>query len=281
MRIGVNLYGLQEQLNNSIPDTFRFLRKNGIDEVELVAVPDQKQGKWSAAIVTEESIGQMIQYATECGLDIRSAHILCAFGWRLRPVSSVARIVGILNQEYGIGCFVFSGMFSSAWGARRFAWYMNRLSDMVSDLDCTLLYHNHNQEFAEVIVRGEKMTALDHFFRLTHGNIRLQLDIGWAGIGGDEIAVAKKYAERIVSLHLKDFTVGTKADYKTIHMPKERFCAVGTGEIQIAAVLALRNTFPNFMDSIIIDQDHSICGMLGDIANGFRLVQLMDQPWEV
>ena len=134
----------------------------------------------------------------------------------------------------------------------------------------TLLRHILIEEFTPVVVDGNRMTALDYFFALAGQNIWLQLDIGWAGIAGNEQEIAEKYAERIVCLHLKDFLPGTKGKYLNENMPRERFCAIGSGEIQIGQVLGMRHTFPNFKGSIIIDQDHSNTDMLDDIRLGYQ-----------
>ena len=229
MGIGVNTYGLQDLLNHSIPNTFDKLREIGFSEVELVVWPDKKQGKLPQAIATEESIGQMIRCANEKGLIVQSVHILCAFGPILAGVKDVIHTIRVLNVEHGIRQFVFSGMFSSAWSAKRFARYMNRILEAVRDLDCVLLYHNHNQEFKQITVKGKTITALDCFFQNVSSDIFLQLDIGWAGIGGDEVEITRKYADKIVSLHLKDFVPGTKDRFGINKLPKEQFSAIGCG----------------------------------------------------
>ena len=119
------------------------------------------------------------------------------------------------------------------------------------------------------------MSALDYFFSLAGEKVGLQLDIGWAGVGGDELAIAQKYADRIVSIHLKDFAPGTKGNFKNENMPKERFCAIGNGEIRTAEVLAIRDSFARFNGSIIIDQDHSPTDILEDIRIGCQNIQVM------
>ena len=122
-------------------------------------------------------------------------------------------------------------------------------------------------------INETSISALDYFFSLAGEKIGLQLDIGWAGVNGNELEIAQKYANRIVSIHLKDFVPGTKGNFKNENMPKDRFCAIGNGEIRTAEVLAIRDTFTRFNGSIIIDQDHSPTDILDDIQVGYQNIQ--------
>lgn len=126
-----------------------------------------------------------------------------------------------------------------------------------------------------VTVNGRSMTALDYFFSMLREDVLLQLDIGWAGVGGDEVALAIQYADRIHSLHLKDFIPGTRGNYHNPNVPVERFSAIGAGEIRTAEVLALRDTFSNFRGHIIIDQDYSANSLLEDIRTGYWNLRTM------
>ena len=64
-------------------------------------------------------------------------------------------------------------------------------------------------------------------------------------------------------------------------MPKERFCAIGDGEIRTAEVLVIRNTFPHFNDSIIIDQDHSTTDILEDSLFGSGQIRLRQRDFNI
>lgn len=163
---------------------------------------------------------------------------------------------------------MISGVFRDSAGARKWANYLKDIAQAVKPDGCRILYHNHTQEFGEVTIGGVTMTALDYFFTLVGEDILLQLDIGWAGVVTDEVAIAERYRDRIVSIHLKDFIPGTRGVYENITMPEDHFTAIGCGEIQTAQVLALRDQFPHFNGSIIIDQDHSTTDMLEDIRKG-------------
>lgn len=273
--LGVNIYGLIREIQEDAAGTFREIAAAGFDEAELLVMPEKKQGNVPIAIAAEESIPQILDNARQCGLSTRSVHVLCTSGDRTAPAEAVIELIWQLKQQYDIENYVFSGMFTDAEGAKKWAFYLQQIAEAVKPADCRIIYHNHSQEFEPIEIDGTSMTALDYFFTLAGDNIWLQLDIGWAGIAGDELEIAQKYADRIVSIHLKDFIPGTRGNFQNWNMPEDRFCAIGVGEIRTAAVLAQRDAFPNFAGSIIIDQDHSSTDMLDDIRAGYQNVRAM------
>jgi sugar phosphate isomerase/epimerase len=87
--------------------------------------------------------------------------------------------------------------------------------------DTRLGYHTHDHEF--VALDGER--GLDALLAAT--DVALQLDLGWAGAAGaDPLAVLDRYADRVASVHLKDYdaAAGTTAP-------------VGDGDLDLAAAL--------------------------------------------
>ena len=273
--IGVNVFGLIHKMQDDMPGTMRTLANAGLDEVELLLLPKKKQWKIPIALAAKETIPLLIGEAAKNGLHVRSIHIFGNTLCFLIPRKKLARYLEELHSIYGIKTFVFSGMFRDAKGAKKWAHFLKQLSDLIEAKEIRILYHNHSQEFEMLQINETSMSALDYFFSLAGEKVGLQLDIGWAGVGGDELAIAQKYADRIVSIHLKDFVPGTKGNFKNENMPKERFCAIGNGEIRTAEVLAIRDTFTQFNGSIIIDQDHSNTDILEDICIGCQNIQVM------
>ena len=273
--IGVNVFGLIHKMQDDMPGTMRTLADAGFDEVELLLLPKKKQWKIPIALAAKETIPLLIGEAAKCGLRVTSIHVFGSTLCFLIPRKKLARYLEELHCTYGIENFVFSGMFRDAKGAKKWAHFLKQLSDLINTKEIRILYHNHSQEFEMLQINETTMSALDYFFSLAGEKIGLQLDIGWAGIGGDELTIAQKYADRIVSIHLKDFVPGTKGNFRNENMPKDRFCAIGEGEIQTAEVLAIRDTFTQFNGSIIIDQDHSSTDILKDIRTGYQKIKAM------
>ena len=273
--IGVNSFGLINKMQDDMPGTMRAIANAGFDEVELLLLLKKKQWKIPIALAAKETIPLLIGEAAKCGLRVKSIHVFGSTLCFLIPRKKLARYFEELHCTYGIENFVFSGMFDDAKGAKKWALFLKQLSELIDTNNIRILYHNHSQEFEMLQINETSMSALDYFFSLAGEKVGLQLDIGWAGVGGDELAIAQKYADRIVSIHLKDFVPGTKGNFKNENMPKERFCAIGNGEIRTAEVLAIRDTFTLFNGSIIIDQDHSPTDILEDIRIGCQNIQVM------
>lgn len=273
--IGVNTYGLAQMIEEDMPGTFRAVKEAGFEAVELLVVPVKKHRSLPIAFSAEDMFHKVIAQAKKNALKVFSVHVLCSTGRSLRSVKAVVRTIRELHAKHGIDVFVFSGMFSDVKGAKKWAKYLKDIADEVRADGCRILYHNHTEEFQKVSVHGATMTtALDYFFSLVGEDIALQLDIGWAGVADDEVALAQHYRDRIAAIHLKDFTAGTKGKYDNSNITTERFAAIGCGEIRTADVLAMREAFPQFSGSIIIDQDKSAGNMLEDIRTG--LINVMD-----
>lgn len=272
--VGVNVFGLIGKIQEDMSGTFRAIANAGYDEAELVILLKKKQGKIPIGVATEETIPRLIKEANKHGLQVRSMHVFVGTLFFLTPKKILARCFTNLNHRYGIQTFVFSGLFRDAKGARKWAHALKQLSEMLQTEDIRILYHNHSQEFEMVKIGNKEMSAFDYFFSIAGDLVGLQLDVGWAGVCTDEINIAQKYADRIVSIHLKDFIPGTKGYFNNDNMPKERFCAIGTGEIQIPRFLAMRDSFSSFNGSIIIDQDYSVTDIFEDLRVGYQSVSV-------
>lgn len=275
--IGVNLWGLIPNSRQDLPGLLRELKKIGFDSVESMLVPRKKDPYAKGAVSTESNFDAFFREGRKQGLDVKSLHVFYKVGKKMLPKSSVIRSIRTLSREYAVESFVFSGAFTDAKGARKWAAYLNDLAEALEGEPCKLVYHNHDQELRPVTVKGQTMTALDYFFSLVSKRILLQLDIGWAGMGADEIQMARKYADRIHSIHLKDFVPGTRGNYHNPNVPKERFSPIGCGEIRTAEILAMVDSFPNFGGQILVDQDFSAGDMLQDLHTGYRNVKTMLQ----
>lgn len=273
--IGVNTYGLIDIMQADFTGTLRVLVDTGFEAVEGLVVPKKDHRDLPLAITSESSFPAFAGEVKKYGMTIPSVHVFNRKGNRFLPRESVLRTVRELRHEFGVTDFVFSGAFSDAKGARFWAEYLSDLVQALQGDDCHILYHNHDHELTEICVDGEKVQAIDYFFRLLDRNVLLELDIGWAGNVSDEVVFAKRYADRIRTLHLKDFVHGSRGKYRNPYVPKELFVAIGEGEIKTKEILRLRNSLPNFSGSVIIDQDFSAGNMLEDLQTGFRNVENM------
>lgn len=262
--IGINTFGLARKMQSDQHGTLQRLAQMGFDLVEPLLAPLDEQGMYPKVILSRETLLPFMEVCGDIGLAVQTAHI---FVDASVPVGKTADYLAWVHQKSGIANFVFSSQMETIGQAEEQAAYMSRLIESLGKENCRILYHNHARELRPVL-GGE--TALDRFFAICSTDILLQLDVGWAGVAGNEEEIAARFAPRVFSLHFKDFSSGVRGKYTEQDMPQDKFTAVGKGDIHTAQVISMRKSFPKFGGSLIIDQDHSTGDILEDIEFGLH-----------
>ena len=268
--IGVQMFGLYKELTEDFAGTLEELRGIGFEAAEPLVATIDRQGEIPRCIWTYELLEEGVRNLERLGMKMPSAHVGASVG---EDQPSVKELLGHLHRIHdicGAENFVFSGMFSDAQGAKAWAQLLGPLASEAKADGFSVLFHNHDDEFAVITADKEKMTALDYFFRLAGEDVKMQLDIGWARMAGDEIAAAEKYADRIAELHFKDFNEeGLSGKYTRQTMPKEAFAAIGTGGVRMVEIVACSHKMKQFNGMYIIDQDMCAGSMLADLRTGY------------
>ena len=256
--IGVNTFCLRRQMGTQGPALIEKLRDMGYDAIEPF-------------VHSEAALAAVKKETDRLGMAISSIHVV--FYGMEATREALVPYFRKLHEGYGVDAFVISGHIKEAEDARRWAGLLKDLADELKEDGCRIVYHNHDSEIRNIDVDGKQITALDYFFEMAGPDVLLQLDIGWAGLYDDEVAVTKRYAERIHSLHLKDFHPGFRGKYTCTNIPQESFCPIGCGEIRCKETVALRNRMSNFSGSIVIDQDNSAGDIMEDLKTGVENVR--------
>lgn len=266
--IGTQLFGLRNELTKNRGKTLRLLKQMGYQAIEPTVSLANRAPVWNPSAWTLADLRERFTEAQEMDLAVPSVHMdLGLFG---KPAQKIIPVLLQIHKETGISVFVFSGMFATEKNAQKWGKLLHTVSDGVKNAGCVVLYHNHDMEFSAV--SGNML--LDLFFKYAGPDVGLQLDIGWAGMAWNEVEAAKKYAERIVELHCKDFA-GGRGQYTSANMPRELFAPVGAGIIQTGRVLEMTASFPQFRDVVIVDQDASAGDMMKDLRTGLHQLQEM------
>lgn len=253
--IGVQLYGLSEVIVKDQHLVLQTLHDMGISVIEpFISLQELN----FACLVPTYSAWK------EFGFSIPSAHIDAAL---LKDEKNIGKTLRDLYQQTGISTFVFSGMAETEHEGQHCGEILGAAAKEVGKDGVSILYHNHTMEFASV--SGTEKNILDGILEASKDIVGLQLDIGWAGIAQDEIAVAQKYADRIVEIHCKDFYPGAR-QYTWNNMPRELFAPIGEGLIQTKVILDMIPSFPQFNGVVLIDQDQSGRQLLDDIRVGYQ-----------
>ena len=97
------------------------------------------------------------------------------------------------------------------------------------------IYHNHGYEFEKY----QDGTLYDYIMQHTDpAYVSFELDILWAFLPGqDPAALLNKYGSRYKCLHLKDLRKGVATGDLSGHTPVTNDVALGTGQIDIPAIL--------------------------------------------
>ena len=267
-KIATQTFGLKQELTADLAGTIGKLHAAGFDAIEPYILFSEKQGNNPQNLWAYDTLQIAAKKMWELEMTIPSAHIGVGFGWISMPVSMIVKNILKLHETYGIEHFVVSGPFSIPGEARHWASLTRKISNEVHPHGCTILYHNHDDEFHRVRFQGSTMSAKDVFLDQTSPDVLLQVDIGWAGLVEDEQQLLHRYADRIASLHLKDFYPAYMTGYNRKTMPSEAFAPIGAGAIHTKEALAAIDELPRFAGTVVIDQDKYSGDMLRALETG-------------
>jgi sugar phosphate isomerase/epimerase len=218
--VGLQLWSLREYLPKDLRGTLAKVRALGFREVEAA-------GLWGATLPT------MRAALDEAGLRCRSAHI--GFD-RLRDDAA-----GAIVEAKGLG----AAWVVCAWiphqktfgreDALKAADVFNTFSAAGSKEGLRFAYHCHGYEF----VPSPDGTLFETFANAADpARVAIQVDVFHAYHGGtDPVKLIERYKGRVTSLHLKDMKKGMPVKAGTATGTPEEDVPVGTGQIDMAAVL--------------------------------------------
>ncbi|MDO5663516.1 MAG: sugar phosphate isomerase/epimerase [Brachybacterium sp.] len=87
-------------------------------------------------------------------------------------------------------------------GVKDIAERLNEASRLAAEHGLSVGYHNHAQEF---LADFEGRTAFQLFLSLLDPAVRIELDLYWAQVGGqDVVALVEELGDRLVAIHVKD-----------------------------------------------------------------------------
>lgn len=111
---------------------------------------------------------------------------------------------------------------------------INKAAEQCAGAGLELYYHNHAFEFA-----GEKGARFfDRLRKELDPRVRLELDIFWAALSGEQpAAVVRQWKGRVRSIHLKDMAADAPRGVTETEMPPTAFRELGKGVLDLPAVL--------------------------------------------
>lgn len=269
--IGTQTFGLSKELTEDFAGTLKTLHEIGFTCIEPLVLFQEEQKQNQKHLWTYELIKEAKPLLDSYGMKIPSAHVGVGMGFFMMPAKTVIENLIKLHKEFGIDTFVLSGIFHSKMVAKKWGKLANEVAKALKPYGCKILYHNHDDEFTMIKVNGKTMSAMDYFLEIAGPDVKLQIDIGWAAVAGDECAIVKKYADRIVELHFKDFyQEALDSNYSRAKMPDNAFAPIGEGGVKSEAIVKMCQDFPHFNGTILIDQDKYTGSMINALRIGYK-----------
>ena len=275
-KVYTQTFGLGKELTADLTGTIEKLHQIGFDGIEPFVLFNEKQGKTPKNLWALDTLEEAKRKMDELGMTIPSVHIGVAFGWFSMPLGQITKNILMLHDSYGIENFVVSAPFGSVPLAKHWGKLAKKISDAIRPHGCTLIYHNHDDEFKKAAYKGRQAEIMETFLDNTSGDVLFEVDIGWAHFAGDEREIIHHYADRVALLHLKDFYPEYLNDrYNRHNLPDAAFAPIGEGGVRTKDVLAVRKELPNFSGAVIIDQDKYSGDMLESLKTGHRNIRAM------
>jgi sugar phosphate isomerase/epimerase len=217
---GLQMYSVRAQLAKDVPGTLAEIHSWGIKYIEgggtFGRTPEQFKALLAANGLQEVS-GQFSydQWKTDPEGTARRAQEM---GWTYAGTSWIPHVNGFDETVCRNAIEVF-----------------NRAGEAAAKHNVHFFYHPHGYEFQPY---GDG-TLFDLLMRETNPqNVSFQMDIFWiVHPGQDPVKLLKKYAGRWKLMHLKDMRKGTPTGLLTGHSDVTNDVAIGTGMINIPAVL--------------------------------------------
>lgn len=186
MRTAINVYSVRD-LDESTESIVRRVAQAGYDGIQF-------SGHRSPLSGNGDSISELL---AETDLEVTPPHVgmdtligdrpavLSAFA----PFDVDAVVIPAIDPEH----------FTSGDSVDAIAARVTRLADDLTADDWCLHYHNHAFEYRDI--GGE--IAFDRFVRRT--DVGIELDVGWAHVGGDDPAARiRSLGDRVRLVHMKD-----------------------------------------------------------------------------
>lgn len=236
--LGVQIYTLREQMQADARGVLADVAALGYREVELFGLGNETQGDSPLFGLSAKDFAAALE---DVGLRAPITHIngdamnIAAIADLVQPIG-VRHLVVAMAPEF----VAFADGRLRTLGATgrdqldTIAERLNRQAEAAKASGMGFGYHNHQMEFADL---GDE-NAFDYLFSQADSDlVKIELDIAWALVAGaDPIKVLKRYAGRVLSVHLKDYDPSlAQGDSGPIHA---QLVEPGTGPTDFGPILA-------------------------------------------
>jgi sugar phosphate isomerase/epimerase len=219
MPIGTQTYPIRDALGKDFPGTLKQIAAMGYRSIEMCSPPGYKEGFGPLAAMPAAEMKKTIQAD---GLRCESCH----YQFREMRENLDERIA--FARELGLKQMVVS-TFALPNDAKMADWAkaageLNKIGEKIAGAGMQAGFHNHNFEFQKIdneLVYDRLMTELDPKL------VKMQFQVAVISIGYEAATYLKKYPGRFLSMHLADWSAGTRQQ-----------AAVGSGSVDWKGLFA-------------------------------------------
>lgn len=217
--VGLQLYSLRNQFKEDVPSTLKLINEWGITVLE---------GGDTYGMPEEEFKGLLAEN------NLKVVSILAGFDVLENSPEKVVEQAKSYGATY-VMCptIPHDGNNFGIKETKRAVKVFNKAGKLLREHGLKLAYHAHGFEF-----RPYADGTLFDYMAENAKYFDFEMDVYWVHHGGaDPLKLLKKYPTKFILMHLKDMEKGTKKD-NTGHADKETNVTLGTGEVDIAGIVA-------------------------------------------
>ena len=139
---------------------------------------------------------------------------------------------------------------------------INKAAEQCAQAGLELYYHNHAFEF----VGAPGARFFDRLKKELDPRVRLELDIFWAALSGEQpAAILRQWKGRVRSIHLKDMAADAPRGAAETDVPPTAFRELGKGTLDLPAVL--KAAAKAGVEHYLIELDFSPGDPVGSVKN--------------
>ena len=220
IEVGVQLYSVRALLDKEVTGTLAIVNKMQVKDVEVAGL----YGKIAPAFREE---------LDKAGLHASGVHF--QFDRFSKDIDGLIKDAKTLGCEYVTLPWIPHNGDFTADNAKEVAIKFNEWGRKCTEAGLKFCYHAHGYEFRPY----EQGTLFDLIAAQTNPEfVNFELDIFWAfDAGADPVKLMQKYPNRFPLMHLKDMKTGVKTPNYTGHENVESDVALGTGQLDIPAIV--------------------------------------------
>lgn len=285
VKVGIQLYSVRNSLQEKPYEALEKVAEIGYKYVEAA----NHDALFDYGCGFDEPADKVKKKLDDIGMQIVGCHINPLMEDTIDDVLEYHCELG--NKQ--IGCDIEFFPYNDIDYIKRRCESFNKIGEVCKKHGMRFYYHNHYQEWQDC---GDDFIYDIIMDNTDPGLVFIELDTYWAARGGQNpVEIMKKYKDRIILLHQKDFPENAgetmmmfnglvdpqkSINYKTFGDTKnpDAFTEIGYGVLPIQSYIFAAERCPN-LDYIILEQDHTKLDELESIKTsmeGFKQFKGVD-----